>query len=183
MERKRVSKKEWEKGGKGDGKGEKKSEWGIGFPLTVCLGSSTCSSLRSSHCGTSSTPGCLFLLLGPTCCGLVEARKHGQFRTISTARYPQTRGKNNCSELACLHHNMPAQHSSKTGRQCSNTYCIWNFKKNSFQIKSNMYCTFLNLEIQSCSIAPPCTICSLCLLTGAVNLKQFSLPGNAVFTK
>lgn len=66
------------KGGREKEKGEKKREWGIGFPLTVCLGSSTCSSLKSSHCGTSSTPGCLFLLLGPTCCGLVEARKTGQ---------------------------------------------------------------------------------------------------------
>lgn len=63
--------------GEGDGRRTGWRGWGIGFPLTVCLGSSTCSSLRSSHCGTSSTLGCLFLLLGPMCCGLVEAPKTG----------------------------------------------------------------------------------------------------------
>lgn len=91
-ERERV-RKNGRKGGREKEKGEKKREWGIGFPLTVCLGSSTCSSLRSSHCGTSSTPGCLFLLLGPTCCGLVEARKQGKSRTILSARCPSNQGK------------------------------------------------------------------------------------------
>lgn len=93
-------------GERGEGRrkrGEKKREWGIGFPLTVCLGSSTCSSLRSSHCGTRSTPGCLFLLLGPMCCGLVEARKHGLSGTISAARRPQ---KNNHSDLMYVHYNV-----------------------------------------------------------------------------
>lgn len=53
--------------------GEEKGEGRIGFPLTESLGCPTCSSLKSSHCGTSSTPGCLFLSLGLTGCGAVEA--------------------------------------------------------------------------------------------------------------
>lgn len=74
-------------------RGRKIREWGIEFPLTVCLGSSTCSSLKSSHCGTSSTPRCLFLLLGPTYCGLLAGPKHGQHRTISTTGCPQISGR------------------------------------------------------------------------------------------
>ena len=59
----------WTEGQTGAREGGKKAR-GIEFPLTVCLGSSICSSLKSSHCGPSPAPACLFLLLGPSHCGL-----------------------------------------------------------------------------------------------------------------
>lgn len=112
------------KNGRKRGKGEGKREWGIWFPLTVCLGSTTCSPLRFSHCGTSSTPGCLFLLLGPTCCGLVEARKQGQSGTISTAHCPQAKEKHECSQLSMVNIQCPFVVKLYTRGTGSLTVCI-----------------------------------------------------------
>ncbi len=147
--------------GEGRRKGEKKREWGIGFPLTVCLGSSTCSSLRSSHCGTSSTPGCLFLLLGPTCCGLVEARKTGPLPDHLHRSLSSNRGKTNWSDLTYLHHNtVHIQCSIWTCWQSSYTFMqLENLDSNDvIRINMHLYCLFLSLYT-----ALLWAICSLCL--------------------
>lgn len=146
----------------------------------MCLGSSTCSSLRSSHCGTRSTPGCLFLLLGPMCCGLVEARKHGLSGTISAARRPQ---KNNHSDLMYVHYNVvslqPCEYLFITRLNARENWKMYITTQSDAYNRINPQRTFPLLLSHLLTVP----MSSVCKPSAIFYFYFFCFPGNSVFTK